>query len=237
MKSGLRELHWNTPMPASTQRRHESTTRGDNKGAILRCSRERPGRDRIRALDGNFQCVRRTDGFVMPVMMHWTTPGRNGYKFYIDANGHRRKMTRAQLRKPAQKWGYEGVRSWRRANGERVLNFPEAIAFAAKHGVVICAELKSRSFAVKAVAEYMHSVYVKYDHPAWTMALLKMKMCSQKCAAQVNAGNQFAVIFGNFRRMATGANKFKGWSRMPTQVWGPATAKRWLAALKKLGRR
>ncbi len=216
-------LHWDTRMPPSTQRHHESPRRGGAQSAIRRTSALALGRDGIRAIDMDFSLV---DGVALS--LHSNTPRRSGYSRYVDPSGHLRKMTRAQARMRASAWGVAGIQSWRRPNGDRPLTYAAAVRYAVARGVVICAELKSRTFASVQVMSSLVADSQRADHPAWFMALLNMKNAKGKSHTVRAAGGQFALIFGRFRSLTRHPPRnWSTWTK-PAQIWGPARAKRWL---------
>lgn len=209
MKSGNRTLNWNTPMfPHS--RAHFDPKVGDARNAILRTAKQPLGADGIRAMDANVQVV--TAWVKHPVtgkrylrkvayLMHWTKPVPNGFTRVVDKKtGRIRAMTRLERTKPLSWWGPEGVDRWRRPNGERPLRYSEAVALAAKHGVVIVAELKSRLFVNADFMRSMVDAARRANHPAWFMALNQMWNVRGKALATAHAGGQFLVIFGKWRR-------------------------------------
>lgn len=221
MRSGSKTLHWDTPMP-NTQRAHADPKAGDGKAFIRKVARSRAGADGIKAADCNFQLVRDKQGRDMAVMMHWTTPAANGYTRVKTARGWR-GMTTAERRRPASSWGFEGVRTWRRPNGERPMTYGEAVRYAASKGVVIVAELKSTRFASEAKMREMVAAAKRAGHPAWFMALYgSMRDCRGKCAATIDAGGQFQVIFGKHQKFArTTPPDWSDWVK-PTRVSAPA---------------
>ena len=238
VKSGTHLLQWNSPMPLQTQRAHFDPKVGDSWHAIQRTAHLSIGQDAIRALDMNFQLVPRRipdghGGYAIvwvAMSMHWAKPGKNGYDRFVGADGQIHMMTRRQRRMTAQEWGYDGVMTWRRATGERPLTYEEAIAYAAEHGVVITAELKSPRFArAQATLEAMVTACKAVGHPAWFMALITMKDARGKCAAVIAAGGQFALIFGRFR-WTRKPKDWAAWKPKPTRMWGPRRTRRWLAA-------
>lgn len=240
MRSGTRELHFATPMPGGTQRRHETPKAGDSKAAIRRTQHMAAGPDHVKCLDFNMQVILLVVAGIkrwVAIGAHWPTIGQNGYDRCV-INGHVRKLTRAEKRMTIQAWvtrhggGIEALHMLRRPNGDHILTWDEAVPYAKAHGVVLTPELKSRKFATPAVAKAFVDVCRKHDYPCWTMALLKMKEARGKCSAIVTAGGQFAIIFGNFRSMARGKSKIANWTVAPTQIWGPGSAKRWLVQLR-----
>lgn len=224
---------FDSPMPFATRRKHSSPRAGDCKAAIKRAQHG--------CMDGNLQVVflwvagRLT---AVPYLGHWTRLGMNGIT-HTDISGTRRKLTLRERRLTYQQWcnrhgrDLEALNSlMKRVGGQwnRVLTWDQAVEYADEVNTIITPELKSRAFAKIAVAAKVVDVCRKYDYPCWTMALLKMKLCRQKCAAIRFNGGQFAIIFGKFRRMARGANKTAKWTTKPNEIWGPKSARQWLRA-------
>lgn len=185
--TGSRTLHWNSPMPqAAVRQHHESPSRGDNYGAIRRAQHG--------FYDGNMQYFL---GIIW--MMHWPTPARNGYTRVVDTHtGKTRRMTLRERRRPAGKWGVDGIRRWRRPNGEYPITYEEAITYGSKIGACCIGEMKSRAFAEPKVAAMAVAAAKKHDHPAWFKTLYNMKYPQAKTAAVRLAGGQMALIFGRF---------------------------------------
>lgn len=195
---------------------HETPARGDNHGAIMRAAK--PGGHF--ALDGNCTIM---CGLIW--LAHWPWPGRNGYTLVVDANtGHVRPMTRAERLRPGNLWGVEGIRRWRRPNGEAPITYEEGVALAVAHGAVIIGELKSRGFARQVYADQIVAIAKKHDHPAWFKSLYDMKFPGAKCRAIRHAGGQFALIFGTHvkgrrARLRVGRRTTKKWAVQPNATW------------------
>lgn len=238
MRSGTRTLHWDTPPPGATQRLHLSPKVGDSRHGILLAAHHPAGADHVMALDFNMQTVVLTfpggSRRLVAIGAHWPKVGQNGYDRYKDKAGRVHKLTAAQKRLTIQQWvdhhggTHHALQMLRRRNGDQFLTWEEAVRFASKHGVVLTPELKSRAFANRLLASEMVSTCKKYDYPLWSMALLSMKDAQGKAAAIIGAGGHFSLIFGRFTSQARGTNKIARWSVKPSQIWGPATAKRWI---------
>lgn len=225
-------------MPRETERAHFEPAQSDCLSAILSASHRPLGADGVRALDFNMQVVIVTiNGHRVPVAIgaHWFKIGWNGMTHVVTEHGVR-ALTRRERRMTYQQWAnahggdVKSILSLRRANGDRPLLWEEAVSLAKEHGVVLTPELKSQKFGWPSVAAHMVAVCKQHDYPLWAMSLLWMKNCKEKCHAIIDAGGQFAIIFGNRQYLALGPNRVKRWALRPTQVWGPRRAKRWLDA-------
>lgn len=215
--------NFSSPMPAATHRAHfEPPWRGDRLAAIYAVGRKRPGPGGVRAIDVNLQVSKEGTAWAA----HWGIPKKDNWKYILGTNGHVRKMTRAELRKPMGTWTDAQIHRWRRgrtAGSARPHTYREMARAAVHHRVVICGELKSRRFAEKAVAEKLVADAKAVGHPPWFMALINMKNCRGKCEAVRNAGGHFAIIFGRFRSLARRAPAdWHAWSPKPSRIWGPA---------------
>lgn len=232
VRYGARTVGFHTPAPHVTRRRHETPAAGDTQSAIMRASGG--------CLDYNLQIIVFKTGLT-PVGMHWPKVGQNGFT-HCHLKGHQRPLTRAEKRLTVQAWvdrhggDVRALNSLRKKGGGRkrkaINDYPmtwaQAVRFADRCDTVLTPELKSRRFALEAVAKGMGAVCKKYDYPLWPMTLLKMVMAKEKCAAFRKQGYEFALIFGKFRSMARGTNKIKSWVYKPTEIWGPASARAWL---------
>lgn len=225
MHSGRRTLHWNTPEPGHVHRHHEHPDTSDNYGMIHRIADEPIGDDGIRAGDFNLQAWWSTKllGWVVGGA-HWRDPARNGYtRMKRRIRPGTRQMTHDELHRTV--WTWEEVQRWRRPNGEQVRTYEELITAAVLAGVVVIGEEKHRALHHPAVARALVAAARRHDHPAWFMVLDDHEP-RDKVAAMRAAGGQIALIFGT-----DGVQKPRDWARWaayPNQIWGPASAKRWL---------
>jgi len=193
-------------------------------------------------MDGNINIVYLwVDGrlIAVPFLGHWTRFRMNGYTHYRDAHGVVRKIPKRQLGWTYQQWCNHHGRDIAalnmlvkkvRGKWEKALTWEQAVVIAKSHNTIITPELKAQAFKKPSVAARLVDVCRQHDYPCWAMALLKMKFCREKCAAVVNAGGHFSIIFGKFRRMARGTNKIARWTIKPSRIWGPASARQWLRA-------
>lgn len=194
------------------RQRHESPKSGDNVRAIRRA--------RGRYFDGNLQIMAGQIWFA-----HWTTPGRNGYTYLIDPrSGRRRRMTRAERRRPGSAWGVAGIRRWRRRNGEHPLTYAEGIAYAVANGAVCVGELKSPAFGQSAYAQQLVQVAKAHGHPAWFKTLPNMRGAQSKVAAIRAAHGQVALIYGKgvrgrLRRVLMTRRVASQWTVHPDRTW------------------
>jgi hypothetical protein len=233
----LRVLTFATPPPEYTNRAHFLPSVGDGKSSIRRTAAKKAGADKVKCEDANVMGVRvrnRKTGkwYWIVILGHWSRPWLNGYRRVRMGNGEVRGFSRTMT---YQQWINKNdgdvrcLKRLMRRNGDRVLTWDQAVAYASKMGVVLTPELKSRAFAtIKDLAEHMVFVCKRHNYPLWSMALLKMRDAAGKCELMINAGGHFALIFGKFRSQARGTNKIAGWPVPPTVVWGPVSAKRWL---------
>lgn len=214
-------------MPASTQRAHfDPAWRGDSFAGIDTVAKQSPGEDGVRAIDNNFQWFwrrRRRLGRRRGIAfaLHWRDPGKNNFRYILDG-GRVRPMTRAELRRT--RWTAEQVRRWRRGPS-RTSAAPRTYAAMVRHAVakdvVICAELKSPAFRRRVPAQTLVAAAKRAGHPPWYMALYgSMPYCRGKCKAVVNAGGEFAVIFGRYQHHRTYFRRaVRSWRVKPTRVW------------------
>lgn len=199
-------FHWDSPMPATPiGQRHESPSTGDNVGAIRRAAGH--------ALDLNISHVAGHNW-----ALHWVTPGPNGYTRVVDARTRKvRKMTLKERRTHGNVWGVEGIRRWRRPNGEAPLTEREAIRLCVKFGTLAIRELKSPSMATNETPAIQSMNTSKLlDHPAWFKTLFNMKGPRGKVAIYQARGGQVALIFGKFligraRRLAASKRIQSSW--------------------------
>lgn len=214
MRSGPRTLRRSTQMPARPlHQRHESPRTGDNKGAIWR--------GRGGNIDGNLTILA---GLIW--LMHWAIPGLNGYTWVIDAGtGKLRRMTPAELVRHGNRWGVEGIRRWRRPNGEAPMTAEEAYAYAVKVGTVIVGELKSPAFGSDPRwARELRRICDEYDHPRWFKTLPKMRGARGKVAIFRASGCAVALIYGKgvrgrARRLRMTRRVAKHWTVKPNRTW------------------
>lgn len=220
------------PMPATTQRAHaEPAWKGDRLAALADVAALPAGKDGIRAADRNFQWawedptnpVTDQPGHGRAYCLHYATPAKNNYTFILDGRKVR-PMTADEHARPILKWSADDVRKWRRDNdpaSERPATYFEMVTEAVRLGVVICAELKSSAFTNPGPALQLVQAAKNAGHPPWYMALYKsMPYAREKCAAIVNSGGQFAVIFGKFQQYRPDYHlKVTSWPVKPTRVW------------------
>lgn len=225
-------------MPKATQRRHFDSDKSDCESSIRRTAQGPVGPDGVRAVDFNVQVVVvKIAGRSVRVVVsgHWQKIGWNGMTHVRTSKGLRR-LTRREKRMTYQQWvnlhdgDLEALLSLRRPNGDRPLTWEQAVRLAKDLKVVLTPELKSRAFVRADVAEHLVQVCGEHDYPLWSMALLSMRYCKGKCYAIVDAGGQFAIIFGRQRYLAYGPNLIKNWTLSPSRIWGPKRAVRWLTA-------
>lgn len=194
-------------MPKRPYRQHhESPSAGDNKAAIWRARGD--------ALDLN---ITRLAGRNWAV--HYTTPGKNGYTRVVDHRTKKvRRMTRAERRRHGDKWGDEGIRRWRRPNGEAPLTERRAIAYCVKVGALAIRELKSPVMGTHpSAADESLRISKRYGHPGWFKTLYNMSNPRGKCVWYQSRGLQVALIFG--KRIAGRARRLAA-SRRITAKWG-----------------
>lgn len=218
-------------MPANTQRAHSDPSwLGDRLAALDDVARQPKGPDGIRAADRNFQWAWHDPSNVsrggVAFCMHWEDPHRNNYNFILTSDGKRtRPMTGGERGRSILKWRATDVYRWRRTSSvhsERPPTYAEMVRKAVAVGVVITAELKSNVFATKMAAQQVVNSAKRAGHPPYFMALYhSMPYCQQKCQAIINAGGQFAPIFGNWQYLRRGmfAVDVKRWNPKPTRVW------------------
>ncbi|MCW2758046.1 MAG: hypothetical protein JWO46_1792 [Nocardioidaceae bacterium] len=210
-------------MPAHTQRHHfEPPWRGDGPHGIDVTSHDKPGPDGLRCIDQNYQVTRDLE----PVCMHWARPRQNNYRYILNPGAKRaRKMTVREANRPVSRWTLSDVRRWRRtaaADSARPHTYAELAAYAVKHGVTICAEMKSGKFARDDVAARFVASAKAVGHAPWGMALYgSMARCAGKCRAVIDAGGEFAVIYGRYRKRFQPVFKRtrRTWLVQPTRVW------------------
>jgi hypothetical protein len=134
--------------------------------------------------------------------IHWAAPWLNNYHYVIDKKtGKVRKMTWRELHRPVWDWA-DGAHRWRRGpsrHSARPLTYAAVVRIAKAHGVLVCAELKSRTFGSLRAAHYLVEAARRANHPAWFMALASMRGVRRKAEAIHAAGGQFALIFGRFQ--------------------------------------
>lgn len=237
MKSGLLEVDFSTPMPAKTGRYHPKSYKVSNaKAAIDACARQPIGSDKIRCMDTDVQVVWMTvsgERIRVAICAHWDILGKEGW-IYAVVNGRRRALTKTELKYTHQQWidrnggNKAALQMLRRPNGDKPLTWWDAVAYAKTKGVVLTPELKDVRFAIPEVAERLVDTCRKMNYPCWAMALLAMSNPAGKCKAIIEAGGQFAMIFGNWAYWSLGKSRIKDWPVRPTQNWGPVRADRWI---------
>lgn len=201
-------------MPKALPRAHfKPSWRGDRPAAILATARGRKP-----AIDCNFQWAGSHAWCI-----HWTTPLLNNYRYLKTGPNKVRRMTARELRRPAADWG-NLVGAWRRGpkqGSARPMTYDYMVHYAKRHGVILVAELKSPAFGTAKAANYMVDCARRANHPPWVMSLLNMKNVRGKAQAISNAGGQFALIFGTFKKLAKKPPKdWREWDQFVTQVWG-----------------
>lgn len=210
------DLAWDTPMPPNPIRQHhESATTGDNKGCIRRAANDTKALDvNITRLAGRNWCL------------HNTTPGKNGYTRVMKPNGHTRKMTWPERLRHGDKWGYDGIKSWRRPNGEQPLTERAGVEYCLAKGVLPIRELKSPSMATSTdAADESRRVSVRYGCPGWFKTLYNMSGPRGKCVMYQSRELSVALIFGKHiagraRRLAAAKRITSTWGRVrPDAVW------------------
>lgn len=199
---------------------------GDSPRAVLVASRRPVGRDGGRYTDTNVQAAR--DG---EVCMHWGIARNGGWKYIVvstDAKGveKRRPMTTAELTKQAALWKVKDIKRWRLTlHGEvgnyksnlRIYDTNEMIAFAKKHGVVPCFELKSELFAKQPQrAVRMRQQAIAHGARVYVMALVTMPRWAGKMKAFHNAGWETALLPHGARKPL----RYAYYKKYITRVWG-----------------
>jgi hypothetical protein len=217
-------------MPEHTQRAHSDPSwTGDSLAALDTVAKMAVGPDGIRAADRNFQWAwndpkdHSKGGIVF--CLHWAHPPLNNYHYLLEPGAKKaRPMTHAETARSVSRWPSALVRRWRRTADPKSAQPPTYGAMVKKAvsvGVVITAELKSDEFAIPEVAAQVVATAKFYKHPPYFMALwYSMPNCKGKCEAIVNAGGQFAVIFGTHQEYRTRfAEAVKTWPVQPTRIW------------------
>lgn len=192
---------------------------GDSRYAIRIAARKAVGRDGGRFIDLNFQ--RTLDGVVN---CHWGTARRNGFYFIVVRPGKRRPLTEEELDRPIAEWATADVIRWRRtkraglslASRIRIYTFAEQVRYAARRGVRICAELKSKTFDDLRVAAQMVAVSVRNNAGVIFMTLVTMPNWGPKLRAFHEAGGQTALLAHGAAR-PTNLEHFRPYI---DQIWG-----------------
>ena len=203
-------------MPTPRRAHFEPSWRGDRLAAINKVAKLPLGEDAVRAIDMNFQWDGRRAWNI-----HWASPLMNNYRFVIDAKiGKVRRMTFRELRRPVWKWA-DGAYRWRRGprkTSARPHTYAAVVRYAKPRGVLVTAEIKTRTFGTAAAARYLVESARRADVPPWFMALLHMAKARQKAEAISAAGGQFALIFGRYRIVKP--RDWAQWSKHVSAIWG-----------------
>lgn len=141
------------------------------------------------------------DGNVTPAAghlwwMHSRKPGQMGYTRVLDG-GHVRKMTRRELRRDADAWGYNGILRWRDAHGQHPLTHDAGLAWLVEHHIVAIQEAK---FPLWAAAEWpferLYANCKRHGHPAWAKRLVTLRLPRATVVMAHRAKVQIAAIYG-----------------------------------------
>lgn len=157
---------------------------------------------------------------------HWPEgPKLNHYDWYwtgrrtrVLRREIRRRMTVEELHRDVGSWHDTGIARWRRGprGGPRPTTVARRQRQAKARGVVICWELKSRSYAADDVAERIVEDVTRSGWPGFFMSLVTMRDWGQKARAIHTAGGQFALLAHNAPKPAD----LDQWRPYITQIWG-----------------
>lgn len=151
-----------------------------------------------------------------PKLNHFTwiwTGRRNKYGREI-----RRPMTYDELHRPVDKWTDSQIARWRRApkRGRKPATVYKRQRQAKRLGLIICWELKSRTYGKADYADRLVDDVERSKHPAFYMTLVTMRNWGEKLWAVKDAGGQTALL-------AHGAPKPRDldkWAPHIDRIWG-----------------
>jgi hypothetical protein len=157
--------------------------------------------------------------------LHWPEgPKLNHYDWIWTGkrrwNGReiRRPMTDEELHRNVGQWHDAGIARWRRAErgGPKPATVAKRQRQAKRRGVIICWELKSRTYTDPEVAQRLVDDVERSKWQAFYMALATMRGWGQKARAIHQAGGQFALLAHGAPRPAD----LDMWRPYITRIWG-----------------
>lgn len=205
------ELHTDSPiLEAPPKQWHWSPAIGD---------RIKNAWNKVRAgssLDGNL-----TPGCGHIWFLHWSTAKKNGYLWVIDArSGRIRRMSRLELRRSLDKWGYDGVKRWRDKHGQAPMTLREGLKYLTDHHILGALEPKGSAWGRNPIwFQMFYSACKTYDHPAWAKRIATLRLPKATVINAHKANVQIAAIYGKgvkgrIRRRAHTARMQRGWGKV-----------------------
>lgn len=212
-------------IPKSTHRAHLKQSNGRcDTITVLRMAAKQPGR--LKYADMNACALKDDDA-----NLHWPAgPAKNHYDHIAtkDANGRekRRPMTKSELHKPVIEWTRDEFLTWRRgpSGGPRPATVAMRQVEAKKLGVIICWELKSRQYRIRANAERFVAAVEASKHKAYYMTLVTMAFWGPKLRAFKNAGGETALLAHGVRKTAAIEAGLVTFGPSIDRIWGDFAA-------------